>query len=70
MLKVVDLLDNKIIMLLIAIIAIWILVNPASRDFIKTKTGALFGATPVVEEWLGLWLVVFWVCCMGRLLRP
>jgi len=36
--------DNKIIFLLIAIIAIWMLVNPTSRDYIKTATAKVFSA--------------------------
>ena len=43
-----DPLDNKIIFLLIAIIAVWILINPKSRDYIKAATGKVFTA-PAAE---------------------
>lgn len=34
--------DNKIIFLLIAIISLWLLLNPKSREFIKASTSKVF----------------------------
>jgi len=41
-------LDNKIIFLLILILAVWVLINPTSRAYIKAATGKVFSA-PATE---------------------
>lgn len=37
--------ENKIVFLLIAIIVVWILLNPKSRAYIKESTGKIFGGS-------------------------